>query len=234
VKQGDAGVVVRRGVRCHVIALRPGQEVFRILVVDDHMENRLWLIKLLGAIGFSVRGAEDGEEAISIWREWKPRLILMDVHMPGMGGLEATRIIKADPHGRETFIVTLTASALDEERRIAKESGADDFLPKPCMENDLLETMRALLNVVYDYEEAGTGNGSGGAAAWNPESLGKLSRKLLEELRDATVSGNKKLLDKLILEVGDTSSDGAAALRDLADRYEYDALTRVLEEACAQ
>jgi signal transduction histidine kinase/DNA-binding response OmpR family regulator len=235
VKQGDAGVVIRRGVPCHVIGLRPGQEVFRILVVDDHMENRLWLIKLLGAIGFSVRGAEDGEEAIRIWREWKPRLILMDVHMPGMGGLEATRIIKADPHGRETLIVTLTASALDEERRIAKESGADDFLPKPCMENELLETMRALLNVVYDYEEA-NGNGSGppGGAAWNPESLGQLSRKLLEELRDATVSGNKKLLDKLILEVGNTSSDGAAALRDLADRYEYDALTRVLEEACAQ
>ncbi len=237
VKQGDAGVVVKRGAPCHVIGLRAGQEVFRILVVDDHMENRRWLIKLLTAIGFSVRGAEDGEEAIRIWREWKPCLILMDVHMPGMDGLEATRRIKADPQGRETFVVTLTASALDEERRIAKESGADDFLPKPCMENELLETMRALLNVVYDYEEiSGSVAGTIAAAAWNPAMLAQLSRKLVEDLRDATVSGNKKLLDKLILEVGQTSSDTASALalRDLADRYEYDALTRVLEEACAQ
>jgi CheY-like chemotaxis protein len=195
------------------------------------------LIKLLTAIGFSVRGAEDGEEAIVIWKEWKPRLILMDVHMPGMDGLEATRRIKADPQGRETFVVTLTASALDEERRIAKESGADDFLPKPCMENELLETMRALLNVVYDYEEVSvTSAGALAGAAWNPAMLAQLSRKLVEELRDATVSGNKKLLDKLILEVGQTSGNDASAhaLRELADRYEYDALTRVLEEACAQ
>jgi signal transduction histidine kinase/DNA-binding response OmpR family regulator len=237
VKQGDAGVVVKRGAPCHVIGLRAGQEVFRILVVDDHMENRRWLIKLLTAIGFSVRGAEDGEEAIVIWKEWKPRLILMDVHMPGMDGLEATRRIKADPQGRETFVVTLTASALDEERRIAKESGADDFLPKPCMENELLETMRALLNVVYDYEEVSvTSAGVLAGAAWNPAMLAQLSRKLVEELRDATVSGNKKLLDKLILEVGQTSGNDASAhaLRELADRYEYDALTRVLEEACAQ
>ncbi len=189
------------------------------------------------AIGFLVRGAEDGIEAISILKEWKPRLILMDVHMPGMDGLEATRRIKADPNGRETFIVTLTASALDEERRIAKESGADDFLPKPCMENELLETMRALLNVVYDYEEISEIKGGElSGASWIPAMLSQLSRNLVEELRDATVSGNKKLLDKLILQVGQTSGDAASALalRDLADRYEYDALTRVLEEACAR
>ncbi len=238
VKEGDAGVVIKRGVPCHVISLRAGQDVIRILVVDDHMENRRWLIKLLTAIGFSVRGAESGEECIAIWKEWKPRLILMDVHMPGMDGLEATRRIKADPHGRETLIVTLTASALDEDRRTAMESGADDFLPKPCMENELLETMRALLNVVYDYEEI-TASASGqlaGTPAWNPQSLAGLSRKLVEELRDATVSGNKKLLDKLILEVRETSgdADSALALRDLADRYDYDTLTRVLEEACAR
>jgi hypothetical protein len=92
--------------------------------------------------------------------------------------------------------------------------------------------------VVYDYEEI-TANASGqlaGTPAWNPQSLAGLSRKLVEELRDATVSGNKKLLDKLILEVRETSgdADSALALRDLADRYDYDTLTRVLEEACAR
>jgi len=53
-----------------------------ILVVDDQVENREWLMKLLASIGFSVRGAEDGEAAIQSWMEWNPRLILMDVHMP--------------------------------------------------------------------------------------------------------------------------------------------------------
>ena len=73
------------------------------------------------------------------------------------------------------------------------------------MENELLETMRALLNVVYDYEEISeSSEGTLAGAGWNPAMLSQLSRKLVEELRDATVSGNKKLLDKLILQVGQT------------------------------
>ena len=74
-------------------------------------------MKLLPSIGFSVRGADNGEAAIRNWEEWNPQLILMDVHMPVMDGLEATRRIKADPRGKETAIVVLTASAMDNDRR---------------------------------------------------------------------------------------------------------------------
>ena len=73
-------------------------------------------MKLLASIGFSVRAAENGEAAIRDWEEWSPRLILMDVHMPVMDGLEATRRIKADPRGKETVIVALTASAMNDQR----------------------------------------------------------------------------------------------------------------------
>ena len=78
------------------------------------------------------------------WEEWNPRLILMDLHMPFMDGFEATRRIKADPRGKETVIVVLTASALDEDRLTVAQSGADDFLTKPCREDVLLEKMRTL------------------------------------------------------------------------------------------
>jgi hypothetical protein len=72
-----------------------------------------------------------------------------------------------------------------------------------------------------------------GAAALSAERLGQLPRELVEELRDATLSGNKKLLDKLILKVRETGdAESAHALQELADKYEYDALTRLLEEAC--
>ena len=131
-------------------------------------------MKLLTSIGFSVRGADNGEAAIRSWEEWNPRLILMDVHMPVMDGLEATRRIKADPRGKETVIVALTASAMDDDRRTVSQSGADDFLAKPCREDELLEKMRALLNIAYDYEEVSGNEGQpvAGAAALSAERLG--------------------------------------------------------------
>jgi PAS domain S-box-containing protein len=234
IKRSESGVVLKRGAHACVIGLRPGQEIPRILVVDDHFENQNWLVKLLSAVGFSVRGANDGEEGVRIWREWNPSLILMDVHMPVMDGLEATRRIKADPRGGETSIVILTASALDEERRMARQSGADYFLSKPCREDELFESIRVLLNAVFDYEETNHCDEPERAPAKSVEGLGQLPRELLEKLRDATRSGNKKLLKQLIVQVRDTAGDArsALALEKLTDKYEYDVLTRLLEEAC--
>jgi hypothetical protein len=72
-----------------------------------------------------------------------------------------------------------------------------------------------------------------GLAALSAERLRQLPEELIEELRNATLTGNKKLLDKLILKVPETGDAGSAhALQELADNYEYDALTRLLEEAC--
>jgi PAS domain S-box-containing protein len=236
VKRGDAQVAVKRIAPRRVTALRTGQESPKILVVDDHPENRDWLVKLLRSLGFSVRDAENGEAAIRRWEEWNPRLILMDVHMPVMDGLKATQTIKADPRGKETIIVALTASAMEDDRRSVLHSGADDFLAKPCREDELLEKIRALLNIAYDYEE-GSGDDDqspAGAAVLSAERLARLPQELIEEIRNATLSGNKKLLDKLILKVPEAGdAEAARALQGLADKYEYDALTRLLEQVCS-
>jgi DNA-binding response OmpR family regulator len=157
------------------------------------------------------------------------------VHMPVMDGLEAARRIKASAWGKETVIIALTASALHDDRLAVSQSGVDDFIMKPCREDELLEKMRALLNIAYDYEETNEAEGipATGEAALSAERLGPLPRELVEELLNATVSGNKRLLDKLILQVPETGNAGSAhTLQELADRYEYDALTRLLEEAC--
>jgi PAS domain S-box-containing protein len=233
VKRGNAGVAVARSGPRRVARLRAGTNVPRILVVDDQIENRDWLVKLLATIGYSVRDADDGDTAIQSWEEWNPQLILMDVHMPVMDGLEATRRIKADPRGRETAILVLTASALDSDRRAVAESGADDFLSKPCREDELLEKMRALLNVTYEYEEM-TGaedQPSSGTRDARAEGLRQLPAALVEELRNATFSGNVKRLNALIADVRDTAYGASAgALQELADKYDYDALTLLLAE----
>jgi CheY-like chemotaxis protein len=233
--RGEAGVALKRVAPRRVIAIRAAQEAPKILVADDHFENRDWLTKLLSSVGFSVRGADNGETAIRIWEEWNPGLILMDVHMPIMDGLEATRKIKADLRGKETAIVVLTASAMDSDRRAVARCGADGFVAKPCHEDDLLEKMRTLLRIAYDYEETSMTHeqSAAGAPVLNSERLRLLPRELIEEIRNATLTGNKKLLDELILKVpGAGDAESAQGLQELADRYEYDALTQLLEEAC--
>jgi CheY-like chemotaxis protein len=148
-----------------------------------------------------------------------------------MDGLEATRTIKSDSRGKETVVIALTASAMDEDRRTVKKSGADDFLAKPCREDELLEKMRTHLHIAYNYEEPS--DAVAGGDALNAERLGQLPRELIDELRTATASGNKRLLDKLIDKVREREDAAFAdTLQRLADRYEYDALSQSLEEAC--
>lgn len=169
IERGDASAVRKRSDSRRVVSLRDTATAPKILVADDRLENRDWLMQLLTAAGFAVQGADNGKAAIQNWEEWQPALILMDVHMPIMDGLEATRRIKADLRGKNTLIIALTASALEQDQRKATEAGADGFLSKPCRENDLFETVGSLLEVSYVYEEQAAGRTSrflGGATPW--------------------------------------------------------------------
>ncbi|NEQ78270.1 MAG: response regulator, partial [Okeania sp. SIO2C9] len=89
----------------HVIALKPNQPRYKILIVDDRPTNRLLLIKLLQPLGFELKEAENGKQAIEIWEKWQPHLIWMDMRMPVMDGYEATQIIKGTTKGNATAII---------------------------------------------------------------------------------------------------------------------------------
>ncbi|OKH40569.1 hypothetical protein NIES2119_02890 [[Phormidium ambiguum] IAM M-71] len=135
-----------------VIALEPEQPEYRILVVDDRLESRLLLVKLLASIGFAVQEAENGQQAVEIWSTWEPHLIWMDMRMPVMDGYEATKHIKTQLKGQKTVIIALTASAFDEERSVILSIGCDDFVAKPFREQVILDKMAEYLGVRYIYE----------------------------------------------------------------------------------
>ncbi|MGE5656702.1 MAG: response regulator [Actinomycetota bacterium] len=139
-----------------VIGLEAGQAEYRILVVEDRLESRVLLVKLLASLGFSVRAAVNGAEAIDFWSSWEPHLILMDMRMPVMDGYEATKQIKAHLKGQATVIIALTASAFDEERSVILSAGCDDFVAKPFREQVILEKIAKYLGVRYVYEERTT------------------------------------------------------------------------------
>ena len=103
-------------------------------------------------------------------------------------------------------------------------------------EDDLLEKLGKLLDVTYDYRDSKEleGKSSDEVPALTAETLSRLPLDLVRKLRDATVGGNKKLLNELILSVlqAEDNAGCARSLQQLADKYEYDALTRLLEDAC--
>ena len=103
----------------------------RILIAEDHQDNREMLSRRLERRGYEIHVAENGAEAVEQARAVAPDLILMDISMPVMSGIEATRALRQTPEGRRIKIVALTAHAMDSARRECMEAGCDDFATKP-------------------------------------------------------------------------------------------------------
>ena len=121
----------------------PAAQPMRILVADDDSTNRILLEKILQHQGYAVVCARNGREAIEVWKQGDTSLILMDVQMPLMDGLEAiTRIRKLEPpSGPRIPIVCLTAHAFEEDRKRCLDAGADAYLTKPLVIKELQETI---------------------------------------------------------------------------------------------
>ena len=103
----------------------------RILVVDDNAANLRLLAFLLEKKGYELRTAEDAPAALAVLAEWKPRLILLDIQLPGMGGLELAALIKANPATRDVIIVAVTAFAMKGDLERALAAGCDSYVTKP-------------------------------------------------------------------------------------------------------
>ena len=218
-----------------VIGLQPDQQTYRILAVDDRLESRLLLVKLLGDIGFDVREASNGEEAIAVWESWQPHLIWMDMRMPVMDGYEATKRIKSTLQGQATVIIALTASAFEEDRHLVLSAGCNDFLRKPFREEVLWEKMAHHLGVRYLYGEI--------SDPLPKDHLFSLtSNQLLQELQQAPQEWVNQLKEKAL----ECNDDGiiflleslkpeqqqlAIALQEWADHFQFDLILELIQKS---
>ena len=117
-----------------------------ILVIEDNPDNMALVEQILEDEGFRVEKASLAREGIAMLRERPADLVLMDISLPEMSGLEATEIIKADEATREIPVLALTSHAMNSNREEALESGCDAFLTKPVNEKALVEAINRFLD----------------------------------------------------------------------------------------
>jgi CheY-like chemotaxis protein len=207
-----------------ILGLAPNQPKYRILAVDDVAPSRLLLKKLLSGIGFEVQEAGNGQEAVQLWQEWHPDLILMDMRMPVMDGYEATKQIKSQPQGEKTIIIALTASAFEEERVVILAAGCDDFMRKPFYETELLEKIGQFLNVNYLYEEVVESSVTEQLSLpeLTVESLAVMSLEWRSQLYEAAAKVDNQEILQLLAEIPQEYESLAKGLEDLVEQFRCD------------
>ena len=209
-----------------VIGIKPTAEPYRVLVVDDQPENRKVMSQMLDAVGYRIREANDGGEAVTSFAEWKPHAVLMDMRMPRVGGAEAIREIRATPAGQSTFILAVSASAFADNRQQALAAGADDFLSKPFREADLLERLRVRLGVEYISVDMPAPPGA--TVIHNNFSaslaLAELPSSLREQIHTAAIHADYDRLMALADQLAALDADWARVLRQTVERFDYQKL----------
>jgi two-component system cell cycle response regulator DivK len=116
-----------------------------ILVIEDNPSNMKLAVLVLEGDGHQVLQASDSEDGLRLARQRHPELILMDLQLPGMDGLEATRLLKADAATRDIRVVALTALAMSGDRERIEAAGCDGYVAKPIRYQDLLAVVREKL-----------------------------------------------------------------------------------------
>ena len=206
--------------------LTPGEQL-TALVADDSAVNRRILASLLESAGVHVIAAGGGIEAVSLTTEHKPDVVLMDLRMHDLDGLEATRKILSEPATKSIPIIMVTASAFGDSRQAAFDAGCVDFISKPIRAEQLFQklqrhTKRHFIAAIEETEED--------AETFIPTdgSLTEIGKRLAE----ATSIGNIAELDAIVLELGKGSATEAkigSHIARLRAKFDFAALTQLAE-----
>jgi signal transduction histidine kinase/CheY-like chemotaxis protein len=213
-----------------VLGLAPGQPSYRQLIVEDQMENRLLIRRILAGLDLPVHEALNGLEAVEQFRQWQPQLIWMDHLMPMMDGVEATRRIRQLPGGSEARIVALTASAFHEERGKLLQAGMDAVIRKPFRQEEIWECLHQQLGLEFIYEVTKP-------AAAEPQPLETISAdalralppKLLDALREKANELNLQETLDVIDEIAMEDAELANSLRRSVEDMDFRPLLQLID-----
>lgn len=206
-----------------ILGLEENQQHYRLLIAEDRSANRVLLRSLLEPFGFDIHEVSNGKQALEEFAKWRPHLIWMDIRMPVMSGLEATRLIKESEAGNDTVIIALTGHALEEERLEILKAGCDHLIRKPYYDYEIYHALKKYLDVSFTY-----GDEESVAVRQiieiNAEHLRKVPLQLLENLHEAA----EQLDDDSCFEIASTISDYnielASYIRNAVEDFNYEKL----------
>lgn len=214
-----------------VTGLAPGNPVPCILIAEDNEQNRTLLARLLRTTGFQVQEAADGRQAVEAALQWRPDFIWMDIRMPVMNGLEATRRIREINNGRSVVIAALTAHALEAEKERILGAGCDDFVRKPYREQEIFEVMAKHLGLKYVYEEEPEeAEPVETDVDLRPEQLATLPGDLRSQLYQAVVELDKEQILALIEPIKTIDLHMARTLNTCVQKFALSPLLDLLEK----
>ena len=223
------GLVVQE-IGLPVKCLAPNQPAWRLLIVDDNADNRLLLNTLLKTVGFDVREAEDGQQAISAFEQWQPHLIWMDMRMPVMDGYQATANIRQLNGGKAVKIIALTASAFIDQHDNIINAGCDAVLHKPFHIPDIFTALANLLGVNFIYEDA-LESVSSPVVEITAEMLTTLPIALRQQLHEAALNLDIEETDAVLAQIRLIAPAIADGLQQLAAHYQFDQIIDLVATA---
>lgn len=217
-------------VKGEVVGLASDQPEYRVLIVEDQLENQLLLTRLMKDIGIAAKVAENGEQAVNLFKTWLPHLIWMDRRMPVMDGIEATQRIRQLPGGTEVKIVAVTASAFAEQRNEMLEAGMDDFIRKPYRFSEIYESLAKHLGVRYVYAHE-QGDKHAYNVALSAQMLTRLPPPLRNELHDALESLEEARIRLVMEQIEVCDPSLHEVLSSLVFGFDYPTILKALQDS---
>ena len=173
----------------------------KALVCDDVQENREVLSQFLSSVGIEVLTVSDGQQAIEAIRNNSPDLLLIDIQMPGMSGIEASKLIFKEFGKDQVKIILHSASVLDHEQKNYQQMGCHGFILKPFRKQTVLDCIQKTLGIEYEYENSDENAVQEPSTAAPDFSQYKLPGDIASRLKEGAEHYNITQLEKVLREV---------------------------------
>jgi|GEM_PF-3405408 len=205
----------------HLVSVVTGSKLPSVLVVDDIAVNRDLISRALNPFGFNITEASSGKQAVELFKSQRPDIILLDVVMPEMGGIEATRIIRQMDESSHTKIIAITASAMEDEVQAILNEGADGVLRKPIQIDELLQNLSKFANVQLEHhEDAEKKQLLHSLRARFPVDFDEMPVELYEHIVKLLKLGKIAELRKLIGPLREWNQDTADVFEEMVNNYQ--------------